>query len=396
MIRAAASVEASDLLGRAKYLTILVGILLCSTAVMLYWYGSYTFTPLEYHILTLPIFVAGLVLMIFNPQTLRELIFPIIFLAFLIHPPSEILYSFGSSLSMLGSQASSMVVSALGVPSTIKNQYGNPTIIVTRPDNSVLGFSLDIACSGIYTIMGFLVFAVLTAYIVRDKPWKKVALFFVGVPLIYLLNIVRIIVVLLIGYQFGEELALQLFHLFGGLVLLALGTLLLLWVSEKLFKTKLFTRTQRLKGCSLCQANDRGNDNYCNNCGRLLKYPRMRLRKIDIATLMVIAASIILLMSIQTPTFALTEGLHKSRFRLQLASRETLKFCPSSKGTPLTLSTAIRTLNDCPDKMPRCCMSTVPTMVKERIFGWNSKSLQCAVQRARVRKVLCENPALVG
>lgn len=40
--------------------------------MLLYWHGSYTFTPLEYHILTLPIFAAGLTLILFNPQTLRQ------------------------------------------------------------------------------------------------------------------------------------------------------------------------------------------------------------------------------------------------------------------------------------------------------------------------------------
>ncbi len=308
MICAVATQESSETPKHARLLTTLVGILLCATAMTLYWYGSYTFTPLEYHILTLPIFTAGLVLIIFNPRVLRESIFPICFLAFLIPPPAEILYSIGTSLSVIGSQASSTVVSALGVSSKIIDQYGNPTILITRPDNSMLGFSLDLACSGIYPIMGFLVFAALTAYIIRDKPWKKASLFFLGVPLIYLLNIIRIITILLIGYQYGEELALQIFHLLGGIVLLALGTGLLLVISDKVFKTRLFTRAQRTSGCSTCQVTENTNENYCSNCGRLLNYGRTKLRKGDVVKVIAIVATLILLVSIQAPTFALTEG----------------------------------------------------------------------------------------
>jgi hypothetical protein len=37
-----------------KNATPLAGILLCATAILTYWFGSYTFTPLEYHMLTLP------------------------------------------------------------------------------------------------------------------------------------------------------------------------------------------------------------------------------------------------------------------------------------------------------------------------------------------------------
>lgn len=62
------------------------GILLCLTSVLLYWYGSYTFIPLEYHILAMPIFIAGLILIIFNTQTLRQLAFSISFLIFLAPP----------------------------------------------------------------------------------------------------------------------------------------------------------------------------------------------------------------------------------------------------------------------------------------------------------------------
>lgn len=308
MIFTVASQESSDAPRRARFLTTLVGILLCVTAMTLYWYGSYTFTPLEYHLLTLPIFTAGLVLIIFNPQVLRESIFPVCFLAFLIPPPSEILYSVGSSLSVAGSRASNLLVSALGVPSRIASQYGTPTILITRPDNSILGFSLDIACSGIYPILGFLVFAALTAYIIRDKPWKKAALFFLGVPLIYLLNIVRITTILLIGYQYGEELALRIFHLLGGLVLLAMGTLLLLLISDKVFKTHLFARAQPTSGCSTCQVTENNDSNYCSNCGRLLNYGRMKPRKSDAVRVIAVIAALILLVSIQAPTFALTEG----------------------------------------------------------------------------------------
>jgi hypothetical protein len=82
----------------SKYFVLSAGILLCATAILAYWSGSYTFTPLEYHMLTLPIMVAGLTLIMFNGQTLRHLAFPIAFLFFLTPPPTEILYSVGSSL----------------------------------------------------------------------------------------------------------------------------------------------------------------------------------------------------------------------------------------------------------------------------------------------------------
>jgi exosortase len=240
MLTAVTPLETQSQPKETKYLPTITGILLSATAILLYWYGSYTFTPLEYHVSALPIFAAGLTLILFNPQTLRQLVFPIAFLIFLTPPPSDILYGLGSTLSVVSSEASYGIVNALGVPSTLSSEYGNPTIFITRPNGATMSFAVDIACSGVYSLIGFLIFAVFIAYIIRDKPMKKLALFLVGIPLIYLLNIIRITSILLIGYHYGEETALQAFHLLGGWILIFLGTLLLLAISEKIFKMRIF------------------------------------------------------------------------------------------------------------------------------------------------------------
>jgi hypothetical protein len=49
MISAAAPQKESVTVGITQHFQTLIGILLTSTAVIVYWYGSYTFTPLEYH-----------------------------------------------------------------------------------------------------------------------------------------------------------------------------------------------------------------------------------------------------------------------------------------------------------------------------------------------------------
>ena len=308
MVRTVISFETPNQPKQTKHLSTLSGILLCVTAIILYWHGSYTFTPLEYHILTLPIFVAGLTLIFFNLQTLRQLAFPIIFLIFLTPPSSEILYGLGSTLSVVSSEASNTIVNALGIASTISSEYGNPTIIITRPDNTTLAFTVDIACSGIYSLIGFLIFAAFIAYIARDKTRKKAAIFLIGLPLIYLLNITRITIILLIGYHYGEQLALQTFHLLGGWILIFIGTLLLLTITEKILKTKIFTKPQ-LQPCQRCNLKPQNPlQDFCPNCGRLLKYPKTRLKKQDIAKIATIALSVTLLLLIQAPVFALTEG----------------------------------------------------------------------------------------
>jgi exosortase len=309
MLRATITFEASEQPKNTQHWTTLSGILLCIIAILLYWYGSSTFSALEYHVISIPIFVSGLILILYNSQTLRQLVFPIAFLAFLTPPPSQILYSFGSTLSVISSEASSTIVNALGIHTVISSEYGNPVIILTRPDQTTMGFMVDIACSGIHSLMGFTIFAAFMAYIIRDKMWKKTTLFLIGLPIIYLFNITRLSIILLIGYQYGEQLALQIFHLVGGWVLIFVGTLLLLTISEKILKIKVFAKQQTIATCPECSSNLINTiREFCPNCGRLLVNPRISLKKQDIAKMATILASLILLLLIQVPVIALTKG----------------------------------------------------------------------------------------
>jgi exosortase len=306
MLRAVVPIEKQGNLRPLRYLPTIAGIVLSTAAILFYWHGSYTFTPLEHHMLALPIFTTGLTLVLFNPQTLRQLAFPLAFLAFLIPLPSEILYGLGSTLSIVSSQVSYALINSLGIPSTLTSEYGNPVIQITRPGGTTISFAVDIACSGIYSLIGFLIFAVFIAYIMRDKPWKKLTLFLIGFALIYVLNIARIATILLIGYHYGEELALQLFHMLGGLTFIFVGTLVLLVFAEKILRTQIFTKPSQK--CSACNPSIVSNQSFCLICSRILKPARIRFQRADIIKVVAIIVSVILLVYIQAPVFALTEG----------------------------------------------------------------------------------------
>jgi len=307
MLKATVTVDNSNEPKETRHIPLLCGALLTITAILLYWHGSYTFTPLENHMLTLPIFVGGLTLILFNAQTLRQLAFPIAYLAFLIPPPSEILYAFGSTLSALSSEIPNAIINAFGIPSTINAEYVNaPTIILTRPDGSLLEFTVDITCSGIYSLIGFTIFAVFTAYVIRDKVWKKLSIILLGIPLIYTLNIIRITTILMLGYYFGETLALEIFHLTGSLILIFIGTILLLIIAEKLFKAQVF-RSVQLE-CPKCNPKVKNENEFCMECGRILKSFSIKINKFDVAKMAIVSFTVVLLLSIQAPVFALTKA----------------------------------------------------------------------------------------
>jgi len=305
ILRAVISVENETKPKEIRNIPLICGALLLLTAILLYWHGSYTFTPLEYHMLALPVFVAGLILILFNHQTLRQLAFPIAFLIFLTPPPSEILYALGVILSVISSEASCGIANVLGIPSTITTEYANPTITITRPDGTPLEFTVDIACSGIYGLIGFLTVAIFTAYLIRDKTWKKLALIIAGIPLIYLLNIIRITVILMLGYYYGETLALQVFHLLGGLVLIFLGTLLLLVISEKILKTQFLDGFYRK--CVECNSYRHKNKIFCPSCGRIIKPSKIKFQRNDVLKIITVIVAVILLAYLQAPIFVMAK-----------------------------------------------------------------------------------------
>lgn len=288
----------------AKNFALLCGVLICTVSILIYWFGSYTFTPIEYHMATLPLFTAGLILILFSSQTLKQIAFPILFLIFLAPPPTEILYNLGSILSDVSAHTSSGIVNLVGITSTINTQYGNPMITLTRPDSTIMNFSVDIACSGVYSLIGFTLFAIFIAYITRGKLINKLALLIMGIPLIVVLNIIRITIILIIGYSYGDALALEIFHAAGATVLMFIGTLILLAISEKIFK-----KPKVLQPCPTCTTQTPAkNEPSCPDCGKLFKYPQIKLTGTDLIKITAIILTVAAFLSIQAPVFALTEG----------------------------------------------------------------------------------------
>ena len=62
------------------------------------------------------------------------------------------------------------------------------------------------------------------------------------------------------------------------------------------------------ENCPQCTPTPKPKESFCLACGRILKPPELIINKVDVAKIAAITASIILLLSIQAPVFALTQG----------------------------------------------------------------------------------------
>ena len=91
-------------------------------------------------------------------------------------------------------------------------------------------FTLSIvsACSGVNSVVGFLLVGSAFAAIVRGPIVRKVLWLFGGMVLLWALNIGRLTFIFFAGKEWGESIAINVFHPFVGLVLFSLGVIVMI------------------------------------------------------------------------------------------------------------------------------------------------------------------------
>jgi len=302
-----ASLALGDLQKQSNIADELTGLSLCITALLLYWYGSQTFHPLEYHMLSLPIFIAGVALVLFSLKALRNILPPILFLLFLVPPPNEYMSLLGGSLADINAQASHYLLRLLGLPVTLSIYYGAPTIALSPNTNQRMLFTVDLPCSGIYTFIAFAIFAAFLALIISASTLKKILMFIFGFLIFETLNIIRLTTIISIAFLLGEEVAMLIFHTTAGLILTFIGMLITLFTSEKILKIKFSSKTDENSPCKKCETPLNRAGSFCAYCGRFLNPIRKPSRKFWVKLCILLLACIALSLSVNAPVFAITK-----------------------------------------------------------------------------------------
>lgn len=293
---------------KSKYLDEIAGITFCLIAFLLYWYGSYTFYPLQYHLLSLPIFIIGIILILFTFNALKTIIFPLLLLLFIIPLPNETMYSIGGILANINTQASYILLKIFGIPVTLSASYGAPMLILTTSTSQSTSFTIDLPCSGIYTLITFIMFAIFLTLIVSTQIYKKLITFLIGFTVFEILNILRLTIIISAAYHFGEEIAMLIFHTSAGLILTFIGMLLALFASEKILKIKFISKTERTLPCPHCKTSLNNPEGFCLHCGKFFRTSKWRPSQTFWAklVLLLLGCSLVTL-SINAPVFAIAQ-----------------------------------------------------------------------------------------
>ncbi|MEM2820599.1 MAG: exosortase/archaeosortase family protein [Candidatus Bathyarchaeia archaeon] len=287
----------------------LTGLSLCITAFLLYWYGSQTFYPLEYHMLSLPIFISGVTLILFGLKALKIILSSILFILFLIPVPSEYTSALGGRLADFNAQTSYLLLKFFKIPAALSLYYGAPTIILSAPDSRELLFTLDLPCSGIYTFLAFTIFAALLALIIPISKIKKILIFTLGFLIFEALNIIRLTAIILVAFFLSEEASMLIFHTTAGLILTFIGMLITLFTSEKVLKIKFTSKNSEEQFCPKCENKKSLSrlESFCEYCGRFLNPIRRPSQRFWIKLGILLPVCIILSLSVNAPVYAITK-----------------------------------------------------------------------------------------
>jgi len=189
--------------------------------------------------------LAGLILALMGTKMFGELLFPIVFLAFMVPVPEVLIEKVSFNLKLLAAGIASGVMEFLGLAVVREGSY------IRVPDGNVV---VDNVCSGLKYLIALAAFGALYAYISPLKRGLKFVLFALSMPISFAANVFRVTLMALVAYVWGVAAAEKWYShdLFG--ILLFVVALALLWAVESALLGRL--RSLRIAPASASNATE--------------------------------------------------------------------------------------------------------------------------------------------
>jgi exosortase B len=163
--------------------------------------------------------VAGSALLLGGFSALRLSIFPLIFLFFMVPLPGNLIDSMTGSLKQVVSVVAENLLYTAGYP------IARSGVILTVGQYQLL---VADACSGLKSMFSLSAIGFLYIYLVEHKSLpKNLLLASALLPIAFVANVIRVIVLILVTYYFGDAAGQGFVHDFAGIVLFVLSILLL-------------------------------------------------------------------------------------------------------------------------------------------------------------------------
>jgi exosortase B len=164
--------------------------------------------------------LAGALLLLRGWVVLRKLWFALFFLVFLVPLPSFVIAYLTGPLKSLTAQVVDSLLYGLGYPiarSGVVLSVGQYQMMVAD------------ACSGLNSIFSLAALGLLYLYLTASRNLGRSALLLASIiPIAFATNLIRVLVLIVVTFHFGEEAGQSFFHGSAGMALFALALVLLL------------------------------------------------------------------------------------------------------------------------------------------------------------------------
>ena len=177
-------------------------------------------------LLTLPFFVAGAVAIIFGVRVLwrQKLAVLYLFLAW-PYPYQSVLLRVLNAFTAATIWGINQILRHLPVAKPVSSL--DNTLYLVNHHGSTFALSVVSACSGVNSVVGFLLVGSAFAAIVRGPIITKLTWLFGGMALLWAINLGRITFIFWAGRTWGEGVAINILHPFIGLVTFSIGVVIM-------------------------------------------------------------------------------------------------------------------------------------------------------------------------
>lgn len=155
----------------------------------------------------------------FGVRTLARNWFPLLYLALLLPLPGWVIDQFTAPLKLLVSVLSFGIVEPMGIPIVRQG------VTMTAGPYQLL---VEDACSGMNSLIGLIAITLFYIYLLRNAGWRySLFLLCLIIPVAIVANVLRIVILILLTYNFGDAVGQGFLHVTAGLFLFAVALVLM-------------------------------------------------------------------------------------------------------------------------------------------------------------------------
>ena len=173
--------------------------------------------------------LGGIILFLLGKEFFKTLLFPLVFLIFMIPIPSVLMDRITFPMQLFASKVAAKSLYLIGIPAL---REGNVILLANT--------SLEVAeaCSGIRSLISLLALSVVFAYFSQKTTLKRVLLILSTFPIAIIANAARVTGTGILAHYYGDRVAQGFFHGFSGWILFVVAFVCLFLLGAMLSRMK--------------------------------------------------------------------------------------------------------------------------------------------------------------